>query len=103
MCQKFSNYYKINLYQEYPIAKSGLNRKSKDSTLRHGFIAFYIDNTYKRNAKEQLEKQINNIFDQAKDFVSSKNLKIEYHIHKNHPFSEDDNNVYGYVVFLIKK
>ena len=23
MCQKFSNYYKINLYQEYPIAKSG--------------------------------------------------------------------------------
>ena len=24
MCQKFSNYYKINLYQEYPIAKSGL-------------------------------------------------------------------------------
>ncbi|MGD9625418.1 MAG: hypothetical protein AB7U51_12285 [Arcobacter sp.] len=25
MCQKFSNYYKINLYQEYPIAKSGLN------------------------------------------------------------------------------
>ena len=26
MCQKFSNYYKINLYQEYPIAKSGLKR-----------------------------------------------------------------------------
>ena len=24
MCQKFSNYYKINLYQEYPIAKSGI-------------------------------------------------------------------------------
>ena len=50
-----------------------LNRKSKDSTLRHGFIAFYIDNTYIKNAKEQLEKQLNNIFEQAKDFVSSKN------------------------------
>ena len=80
-----------------------LNRKSKDSTLRHGFIAFYIDNTYKRNAKEQLEKQINNIFDQAKDFVSSKNLKIEFYIHKNHPFCDENNNVYASVVFLIKR
>ena len=80
-----------------------LNRKSTNSTLRHGLIAFYIDNTYKNNAKEKLNKIINKIFEEAKDFVSSKNLKIEFYIHKNHPFCDENNNVYASVVFLIKR
>ena len=58
---------------------------------------------YKNNAKEKLNKIINKIFEEAKDFVSSKNLKIEFYIHKNHPFCDENNNVYASVVFLIKR
>ncbi len=82
-----------------------LNRKAANSTptLKYGLIAFYIDNTYENDAKEKLNKQINNIFEQAKAFVLSKNLKIEFHIHKNNPFCDENNNVYASVVFLIKR
>ena len=64
MCQKFSNYYKINLYQEYPIAKSGLNeivsrlKKLKDSVFERNEDFVF---EYQFWNKEQIEKELKNI------------------------------------------
>ncbi|MGH2307191.1 hypothetical protein ACRCD8_05415 [Aliarcobacter sp. ERUVET-8] len=80
-----------------------LNRKTTDSTLKQGFIAFYIDNTYVNNAREKLNNQIENIFQQTKFFVTNQKLKIELIIYENHPICEDDKNAYAAVIFLIKK
>lgn len=50
MCQKFSNYYKINLYQEYPIAKSGIIEFNDKEVLKNNGTISY------EQMKEMVEK-----------------------------------------------
>ena len=59
MCQKFSNYYKINLYQEYPIAKSGIIPKNiqnwKNIFLANAVVAMEPAKAVKEY-KDEIEK-----------------------------------------------
>ncbi|MGD9623986.1 MAG: hypothetical protein AB7U51_04945 [Arcobacter sp.] len=80
-----------------------LNRKSADSKIQYGFIAFYICNAYKNNAKEKLFNKINKIYEQAKKLILEENLNIEKYIPENYPYSQDDMNSYSSVVLLIKR
>jgi len=78
-----------------------LKRKSENSKFQFGIIAFYISQQYKKSAKEQLQKQIDNIFGQVKKTVES-DFEIQQY-GQDSIFCEDDQNAFCPVVFLIKK
>lgn len=81
--------------------KEVLKRKPKNSKFQFGVIAFYISQQYKKSAKEQLQKQINNIFEQVKETVGDSFEVQQYG--QDFIFCEDDQNAFCPVVFLIKK
>lgn len=81
--------------------KEVLNRKIGVSKIQFGLMAFYISQQYKNSAKDKLQKQINNIFEQAKDEVGD-TFQIEQY-GQEFMFCEDDINAYSPVVFLIKR
>ncbi len=81
--------------------KEVLKRKTTNSKIQFGVIAFYISQQYKNTAKDKLQKQINNIFMQAKAMVGDI-FKIEQY-GQDFIFCEDDQNAYCPVVFLIKR
>lgn len=81
--------------------KEVLNRKVGASKIQFGLMAFYISQQYKNSAKDMLQKQINNIFEQAEKMVGD-DFQIEQY-GQEFMFCEDDINAYSPVVFLIKR
>ena len=81
--------------------KEVLKRKPENLKFQFGVIAFYISQQYKKSAKEQLQKQINNIFEQVKETVGDSFEVQQYG--QDFIFCEDDQNAFCPVVFLIKK
>lgn len=81
--------------------KEVLKRKSENSKFQFGIIAFYISQQYKKSAKEQLQKQINNIFERVKETVGDGFEVQQYG--QDSIFCKDDQNAFCPVVFLIKK
>lgn len=74
----------------------------KESHLQFAMTTFYIDKNYKTgDISDKLENQVLNIFGQSKKYLAtySQNLKpiLSYNIHP-----EDNQNVWGSVVILIK-
>ncbi|MDD3450519.1 hypothetical protein [Sulfurimonas sp.] len=76
-----------------------LNRKSSESSIRCGLIAFYMNSVYKNDAVNKIDKQINNFFQQTKNIVSKKGLCVEPYYER---YSENDKDVYASVVFSIR-
>jgi hypothetical protein len=78
-----------------------IRRKATSSMIEFGIIAFYISQQYKQSAKEQLQKQIDNIFDQVKETVGN-SFEVEQY-GQDSISCDDDQNAFCPVVFLIKK
>lgn len=77
-----------------------LKRKSNNSSINCGIMAFYMDRKYLKNAKEQIETSMLKIIKQAKEKVEYEGLNIEprYKITSN-----DNENVYVAVVLAIRR
>jgi hypothetical protein len=77
-----------------------LKRKSSESSIKCGLIAFYMDRGYMNDAKTKLKNQIENIFVQTQNIVNSKGLSIDkkYDIH-----CYNDKDAYAAVVFAIRR
>ena len=78
-----------------------IKRKSSESSIKYGMVAFYMSNFYKNNAKNKLLKQINNLFEQTENIVSKNGLSVEKHIEGI--YCDNDQDVYSAIVFLIKR
>lgn len=78
-----------------------LKRKSFQSSIKYGLIAFYMSNSYKNNAKDKLLKQIDNLFKKTENIVYNNILSVEKHIEEI--YCENDQDVYSSIVFLIKR
>ena len=81
--------------------KEVLKRKQEDSEIQFGLVAFYISQQYKDSAETKLKKQIDHIFNEAKNAIGD-DLKIRQY-GQEYISCEDDTNVYCPVVFLIKR
>jgi len=78
-----------------------LQRKKSTSSIKCGLIAFYMSTNYKDDAKNQLKKQIDNIFTHAKSTTERyKKLVINKTTSIN---SCDDKDVYSAIVFDIRR
>ena len=78
-----------------------IKRKSSESSIKYGMVAFYMSNFYKNNAKNKLLKQINNLFEQTENIVSKNGLSVEKHIEEI--YCDNDQDVYSAIIFLIKR
>ena len=78
-----------------------LKRKSSDSSIKYGLIAFYMSKSYKNNAKDKLLKRINELFKDTQDSVFGYELNVEKHIEEI--YCENDQDVHTAIVFLIKR
>ncbi|MCT7579294.1 hypothetical protein [Aliarcobacter butzleri] len=78
-----------------------IKRKSSESSIKYGLVAFYMSEFYKNNAKDKLSNKINNLFKQTENIVSKNELSVEKHIEGI--YCDNDQDVYSAIVFLIKR
>jgi hypothetical protein len=77
-----------------------LKRKSFESSIRCGLIAFYMNSVYKNDAQNKLLRQIENFFQQTKNIVLDNGLSVEKFQEVK---CENDQDVYASIVFAIRR
>ena len=75
----------------------------KESDLQFAISTFYMDYNYKKGqAEKKLEQKILKLFEDTQEYLSNYSKGLKSEIHYNFT-SEDDKDVWGSVVILIKR